>query len=374
MTKAGAHVSVVMSANATRFVGEATFAALAAEPPVVGDLWGHTDPSPHTTLGRNADVVVVAPATARIISALATGASTDALSTTLIATDAPVVVCPAMHTEMWNHPAVRANVATLRERGVMVVDPESGALAGGDVGEGRLAETRRILDATAEALSSKTLAGRRLLVTAGGTREPIDAVRFVGNRSSGKQGHALAEVAAARGARVTLVTTSSSHPMGRNIDVERVETAEQMRSAVMKHLDGSDALVMAAAVADFRPVEAAPNKLKKESGAPEVRLEPTPDILREVARTQHGAVIVGFAAETDDVVDNARGKLESKKLDVVVVNDVSQPGAGFDHHTNSAVIIDRRGGEYATGLVDKRTVAGHLLDVVERFLDGRAHT
>src|SRR5215210_5911499 len=248
---AGALVSPVLTPDALRFVGALTFSAVAAEPARTS-LWDAPEPSPHTTLGRRADLVVVAPATARVLAAYATGLSDDVLVATLLATRAPVVVCPAMHTEMWESPAVQANVATLRSRGVAVVEPGEGHLAGGDVGVGRLAEPDDILAACAAALGrTQDLAGLRVLVTAGGTREPIDPVRYVGNRSSGKQGHALADEAAARGATVTLVTTTARP--ARAAEVVRVETAAEMEQAVLAAAEDADVIVMAAAVADFRP-------------------------------------------------------------------------------------------------------------------------
>jgi phosphopantothenoylcysteine decarboxylase/phosphopantothenate--cysteine ligase len=360
----GALVSPVLTPDALRFVGALTFSAVAAEPARTS-LWDAPEPSPHTTLGRRADLVVVAPATARVLAAYATGLSDDLLVATLLATRAPVVVCPAMHTEMWESPAVQANVETLRRRGVTVVEPGEGHLAGGDVGVGRLAEPEDIVAACAVVLAgTQDLAGLRVLVTAGGTREPIDPVRYVGNRSSGKQGHALADEAAARGATVTLVTTTA-RPAAPGVEVVRVETAEEMERAVTSRSDASDVIVMAAAVADFRPKAVADAKLKKADGVPEVVLEPTPDILAGLGRRKRpDQTLVGFAAETGDVVAAATDKLVRKGLDLIVANDVSASGVGFEHDTNAVAILGPSGMRQDVPLSDKRAVARTVLDAV----------
>jgi phosphopantothenoylcysteine decarboxylase/phosphopantothenate--cysteine ligase len=363
LVDAGAHVQPVLTRGATRFVGETTFSALASEP-VRTSLWSETDPIPHTRLGQGADVIVVAPATARLLADYAAGRSADLLTATLLATRAPVVVCPAMHTEMWEHPAVQENLATLRRRGVHVVEPESGRLAGGDMGHGRLADPARILAAVDAALTEPDLAGLTVLVTAGGTREAIDPVRFIGNRSSGKQGHALAEAAARRGARVCLVTTASL-PVTGSIEVVPVVSAADMHAAVATRAAAADVVVMAAAVADFRPVTVATEKIKKTGGPPEIRLEPTVDILAELGRTKApGQVLVGFAAETTDVAAHARAKLEAKGADLLVANDVSAPAVGFEHDTNEVVIYGATGSVVTVPLATKETVAGRILDAV----------
>jgi phosphopantothenoylcysteine decarboxylase/phosphopantothenate--cysteine ligase len=361
----GAHVVPVMTESATRFVGQVTLSALASEP-VRTSLWDDGDPIPHTRLGQSADLVLVAPATARLLAALTTGYSHDLLTNTLLATRAPVVVCPAMHTEMWEHPAVRDNVDTLRSRGVVVVEPESGRLAGGDVGAGRLADPEAIVSAVERVLGpgARDLAGLRVLVTAGGTREPIDPVRFLGNRSSGRQGHALADEAAARGAEVTIITTTSL-PVRPGVHVVSVATADEMHRAVGEHASSSDVVVMAAAVADFTAVSPASTKLKKADGVPLVELRPTVDILAELGRTRHeGQTVVGFAAETDDVEQHARSKLESKGADLLVVNDVSAAGVGFEHETNEVRILDRSGCVRHVPLTTKSKVAAAVLDAV----------
>ena len=382
LVDAGAHVVPVMTADAERFVGAVTLSALASEP-VRTSLWtssGDDGPVPHIALARSVDVVLVAPATARFLGAYAAGLADDLLVNILLATTAPVVVCPAMHTEMWEHPATRANVALLRVRGVHVVEPASGRLAGGDEGAGRLPDPERILEAVAATLAGRRsrsnrldLAGRRVLVTAGGTREPIDAVRFLGNRSSGKQGEAVAVEAAARGASVVLVTAAGDRPPPPGVEVVRVDTAAEMEAEVLARAPSADAVVMAAAVADFRPKAAADGKLRKDEGVPDVVLEPTTDILAALGRARRpGQVLVGFAAEAGDPRPRAREKLRAKGLDAIVANDVTAPGTGFGHDTNAAVIIEDDGPmgftETDVPLTSKRDVARAVIDVVARRL------
>jgi phosphopantothenoylcysteine decarboxylase/phosphopantothenate--cysteine ligase len=373
LVDAGAHVAPVLTEDATRFVGTVSFSALASEPAQTS-LFDGPDPIPHTRLGRQADVVVVAPATAKLLGKYAHGISDDLLTATLLATRAPVVVAPAMHTEMWEHAAVQGNIATLRARGVHVVDPEEGRLAGGDVGAGRLADPATIVARIAEVLAaSGDLAGIALLVTAGGTREPIDPVRFVGNRSSGKMGYAVAEAAARRGAAVTLVTTMGRPTTVGGIDVVQVDTAEDMANAVLPRAAGCDVVVMAAAVADFRPKAVADEKLKKHDGVPEIVLEPTPDILAALGeRKQPGQVLVGFAAETERVREHAAAKLAAKRVDLMVANDVSAPDAGFEVDTNRAVLLDSTGSGEETPLLEKRELAGIVLDRIVRLLGKEA--
>jgi len=366
LVDAGAHVAPVMTRGATRFIGEVTLSALASQP-VQTSLWDEADPIPHTTLGQGADVIVVCPATARLLSDYAAGRSSDLLTATLLATRAPVVVCPAMHTEMWEHPAVQDNLATLRARGVHIVEPESGRLAGGDVGHGRLANPDAIVAAVEACLAPPDLAGLRVVVTAGGTREPIDPVRFLGNRSSGKQGHALAASAARRGAEVHLITTvPASAPHG--VSMVAVETAAQMGAAVAKVAPTADIVVMAAAVADFRPVSTADQKLKKAAGIPEIRLEPTVDILAGLgAAKPEGQTLVGFAAETTDVAANAQVKLTTKGADLLVANDVSAPQVGFEHDTNAVVIYQVGGPPIEVPLAGKSAVADAVFDAVVAY-------
>jgi phosphopantothenoylcysteine decarboxylase/phosphopantothenate--cysteine ligase len=368
LVDAGAHVAPVLTEDALRFVGALTFSALASEPARTS-LFGGPEPIPHTRLGQAADLVIVAPATAKLLGKYAAGISDDLLTATLLATRAPVLVAPAMHTEMWEHPAVQENLATLRRRGVHVVEPVSGRLAGGDVGEGRLADPADIVAAaSARFAGGGDLDGVRVLVTAGGTREPIDAVRIITNRSSGKQGYAIAEVAARRGATVTLVTTIG-RPAPASVEVVAVQTAAEMQEAVLSRAPASDVIVMAAAVADFRPKEPPDRKLKKDEGLPEIVLEPTHDFLVDLGRDKGPAqVLVGFAAETDDLVENAAGKLRTKRLDLIVGNDISQPDAGFEVDTNRAVILDAAGGIDTLPLLAKSDLAGVILDKVARLL------
>ncbi|HLM18822.1 MAG TPA: bifunctional phosphopantothenoylcysteine decarboxylase/phosphopantothenate--cysteine ligase CoaBC [Acidimicrobiia bacterium] len=371
LVDAGAFVSPVLTAGALEFVGALTFSALASEPARTS-LFGGPEPIPHTHLGQQADLVIVAPATAAVLGKYAHGISDDLLTATLLATRAPVLVAPAMHTEMWEHAAVQENLDTLRRRGVHVVDPVSGRLAGGDVGEGRLAAPYDIVAAAARVLGPNDLVGVRVLVTAGGTREPIDAVRIITNRSSGKQGYAIADEAARRGADVTLVTTIG-RPAPSGVEIVRVQTAAEMQDAVMRRAPDADVIVMAAAVADFRPKEPPDRKLKKHEGIPEIVLEPTHDFLVDLGRDKPaGQVLVGFAAETDDLVEHAREKLRTKRLDLIVGNDISQPDAGFEVDTNRAVILDADGGSDALPLLAKSDLAGVILDKVARLLDQRS--
>ncbi|MEY3266778.1 MAG: bifunctional phosphopantothenoylcysteine decarboxylase/phosphopantothenate--cysteine ligase CoaBC [Actinomycetota bacterium] len=368
LVDAGAHVAPILTDDAHRFIGPVTFSALASEP-VHTSLWDDSSPIPHTRLGQNADVIVVAPATARVIAAYAMGMSHDLLTATLIATRAPVVLCPAMHTEMWEHPAVIDNIALLRRRGVVIVEPQAGRLAGGDIGTGRLADVETIVSTIDNVLSGrgKDMSGLSVLVTAGGTREPIDAVRVIANRSSGKQGYAIAEEALKRGATVTLVSTVDRATLS-GITVIPVETAEQMLNAVNACAPQSDVVVMTAAVADFRPVQSAAGKIKKDQGIPQIVLEPTPDILAALgANKPAGQTLVGFAAETSDLVDNARGKLQRKNLDLIVANDVAAPGVGFGHDTNAVTILTADGTTTEVGLVDKHSIATAVLDSVARM-------
>ncbi len=363
LVDAGAHVAPILTPNATKFVGVATFSAVASERALTS-LYDSGEPSPHTRLGQSADLVIVAPATARLISAYATGNSEGLLTATLLATRAPVLVCPAMHTEMWEHPAVQDNLEVLRRRGVHVLDPAVGHLAGGDVGAGRLPEPVDIVAAASAVLAPQDFKGVRVLVTAGGTREAIDAVRVITNKSSGKQGHAIADAAAARGAIVTLITTTD-RPAAAGVERIAVDTAAQMAAAVAAHRDAADVIVMAAAVADFRPAAPADNKIKKEAGVPEILLESTEDILSGLGATrQPGQILVGFAAETDDVLANATRKLERKNVDLIVANDVSAPGVGFEHDTNAVTIVGPQGLVINIPLSSKHEVARALLDAV----------
>ncbi len=370
LVDAGAHVVPVMTESAGRFIGATTLSALASEP-VKTRLWDDPDtPIPHTDLGQAADLILVAPATARLIAAYRIGLSTDLLTNVLLATRAPVIICPAMHTEMWEHPSVADNIATLRQRGVHIVGPESGRLAGGGSGAGRLASPESIVAAVERLLSAGDMDGMRVVISAGGTREPIDAVRVIANRSSGKQGYALAAEAAARGASVTLVSTVDlPAPVG--VVVERVETAAQMQAVIEGVAAASDVIVMAAAVADFRPVAAADHKLKKRDGVPQIILEPTPDILAGLgSRKPAGQTLVGFAAETDDLEANAQHKLEAKRLDLIVANDVGASQTGFQHDTNAVTLFAPGAAPFVVPLANKRTIAAAVFDRIVSIRNG----
>ena len=363
LVDAGAHVVPVLTEGAERFVGRTTFDALASEK-VQTSLWDQTSPIPHTTLGQTADLIVVAPATARLLADYRMGRSDDLLTATLIATRAPVIIAPAMHTEMWEHPAVQENLSVLRERGVIVVDPEPGRLAGGDIGHGRLAAPATVVAHAERVLAEDDLAGSHVVITAGGTREPIDPVRVISNRSTGKQGYALAQSAWARGAKVTLISTADREPPV-GVDVVPVQTAAEMEHAVMAVRD-ADVIVMAAAVADYRPANPATSKIKKSDGAvPEIALEKTHDFLVDLGQSKpDGQVLVGFAAETDNLIDNAKGKLERKSLDLIVANDVSAPGVGFAHDTNEVTILFGTGAKRDVSLGTKRAIADAVFDAV----------
>jgi phosphopantothenoylcysteine decarboxylase/phosphopantothenate--cysteine ligase len=354
-TESGHDVTVVPTAAALEFVGAPTWAALSGKP-VSTDVWTDVHEVPHVRIGQSADLVVVAPATADLLAKAAHGLADDLLTNTLLTARCPVVFAPAMHTEMWEHPATRANVATLRSWGALVIEPAEGRLTGADSGKGRLPEPTEIfeiclevltrVDSTGSATGLADLAGRRVVVSAGGTREYLDPVRFLGNRSSGLQGYALARAAAARGAEVTLVSANVALPDPAGVKVVRVETTAQLRQEVVAAAVSADAVVMAAAPADFRPTSVSGSKIKKadDGSSPAIELAQNPDILREIStdRARSGSVIVGFAAETGDesgsVLDLARAKLARKGCDLLVVNDVSG-GAVFGSPDNEAVIL-----------------------------------
>lgn len=374
LVQSGAQVDVVLTRGGARFVGAATFEGVTGRP-VRGEVWEDIPGGTHVALGRAADVAVVYPATAHTLAKLAHGLADDLLSTTLLAATCPVVLAPAMHTEMWQHPATRTNAAVLRERGVTLVGPAEGALMGGDDGPGRVVEPEVALEAVAAAVDSagtaRDLAGRRVLITAGGTREPIDPVRYLGNRSSGRMGFALAAAAAERGAAVELVTAPTELATPPGVQRTDVVTALDLHAAVMARRGEVDVIIKAAAVADFRPEHPAPNKLKKDRGAPSITLVANPDILAELGAARGSAthpVLVGFAAETDAVEDHGRAKLAAKGADLLVVNDVSAADAGFEVEDNRVVILDRRGGRIEVALASKRRVAGRILDAVVAWL------
>ncbi|HEX5148150.1 MAG TPA: bifunctional phosphopantothenoylcysteine decarboxylase/phosphopantothenate--cysteine ligase CoaBC [Candidatus Limnocylindrales bacterium] len=407
----GADVAVMLSPSATQFIGPLSFAALSRHP-VETDLLELTADGRigHIVVGDSADAIVVAPATAHFLGAMATGLAGDVVTATCLATRAPVVVAPAMDGDMWTHPATTRNVARLRADGDIIVEPEAGALASGQSGVGRLADLPRIVDAVVAAVADRPirqpdpsarpplvapardadLAGRHIVVTVGGTREAIDPVRYIGNRSTGRMGVAVADASLARGARVTLLAASVEVPLPRNADVVRVESTAELRAALLRTVhapDGSagfDALVMAAAVADFRPVLPAERKLERGSGLT-LELEPTPDLLAEIGRIAHGLdsegghtreplrplpVVVGFAAETGSL-ERAADKLRRKGADLLVANDVTETGSGFGTDTNRVSILAADGSRDDLPMLTKRDVAERLLDRVAIALDAR---
>jgi phosphopantothenoylcysteine decarboxylase/phosphopantothenate--cysteine ligase len=383
-TGAGHRVRVIQTPASQRFVGSETFRAITGAPVLVDEFEPDAlrgafpgDPAPthaaisHLALVENADAFLIAPATANTIAALAVGATPSLLASAYLAADCPVLIAPAMNHRMWHHPATVRNVARLREDGVEIVPPGSGRLASlGEHGDGRLAEPEQLMEAVERVLSAdatpRDLAGLRVLISAGGTREPIDAVRFVGNRSSGRMGYALAERARARGAAVTVVAANVALPAPDGCEVVRVETAEQLRQACGAAFADADVLLMAAAVADFRPVDPAGGKIKKSGrDGLTVELEPTVDVLSELAaRRRDGQTLFGFAAEHGErALEYAHGKLERKGLDAVVLNDVSVPGIAFDA-TENAVTIVTRDGDQTVARAGKPQVADAILDAV----------
>jgi phosphopantothenoylcysteine decarboxylase/phosphopantothenate--cysteine ligase len=372
----GVRVQVVMTRAAQEFVRPLTFAALSGEK-VITDLFGAGAEEPnidsaveHIAVAQAIDALVVAPATADVIAKFAHGEANDFLTTLFLATTAPVIVAPAMNVNMWDNAATQANIQTLKVRGVTVVEPDSGYLACGMVGAGRLAANETIVLAVLKALKAEQdLAGETVLVTAGPTREPIDPVRYIGNRSSGKMGYALAEAALRRGAKVILISGPTALKPPSSAEVIQVQTAQQMRDAVMAHFDPATIVIKAAAVADFT-VRAADEKIKRK-GPMTLELEPTIDILAELGAKKGSRIVIGFAAETNDVLANARKKLESKWLDAIVINDVSQPGIGFDSERNAVTILTRAGSE-AVPETSKWEVAHRVLDAVVRVKAERA--
>lgn len=366
----GIRVQVVMTAAAQEFVRPLTFAALSGEKVITG-LWNSGGQQPnldsaieHISVAQSIDAMVVAPCTADMMGKFAHGQADDFLSTLYLATPAPVIIAPAMNVEMWNHAATQENLETLRKRGVYVVEPGSGYLACGMVGAGRLAEPAEIVAATLSALGVvRDFAGEAVLITAGPTREPIDPVRFLGNRSSGKMGYALAEAAIRRGAKVILVSGPVAIDPPEGAELIRVDTAEQMRNAVVSQLDKASVVIAAAAVADFRMRNASAEKIKR-TGSLTLELEPTPDILSEVSSYRRaGQVIVGFAAETRNALENGRTKLRKKSIDAIVVNDVSKAGIGFDSERNEVTIITHDE-EISVREAPKQKIAHRILDVV----------
>ncbi|MFE2934407.1 MULTISPECIES: bifunctional phosphopantothenoylcysteine decarboxylase/phosphopantothenate--cysteine ligase CoaBC [unclassified Streptomyces] len=374
LTESGHDVRVVPTESSLHFVGAATWSALSGHP-VSTEVWNDVHEVPHVRIGQSADLVVVAPATADMLAKAAHGLADDLLTNTLLTARCPVVFAPAMHTEMWEHPATQENVATLRRRGAVVIEPAVGRLTGVDTGKGRLPDPGEIFEVCRRVLArgpvEPDLAGRHVVISAGGTREPLDPVRYLGNRSSGKQGYALARTAVARGARVTLVEANTGLPDPAGADVLHAGTAVQLREAVLKAAADADVVVMAAAVADFRPAEYATGKIKKKDGqepAP-ITLVRNPDILAEVAgeRARPEQIVVGFAAETDDVLANGREKLRRKGCDLLVVNEVGERRT-FGSEENEAVVLAADGGETQVPYGPKEALADTVWDLVSSRL------
>jgi phosphopantothenoylcysteine decarboxylase / phosphopantothenate---cysteine ligase len=376
-TESGHAVRVVPTAAALRFVGAPTWAALSGQP-VADEVWADAQDVPHVALGRRADLVVVAPATADLLARAATGLADDLLTNTLLTARCPIVYAPAMHTEMWEHPATVANVATLRARGALVIEPATGRLTGADTGKGRLPDPAEIFEVARRALvrgatEPPDLAGRRIVITAGGTREPLDPVRFLGNRSSGRQGYAFARSAVARGARVTLIAANVTLPDPAGVDLVRVGTTEELRKATVEAAAGADVVIMAAAPADFRPATYQAEKIKKadDGGAPTLELVTTPDIAAELgAAKRPGQVLVAFAAETApdaDAVANGRAKLARKRADLIVVNRVG-PDRVFGQPDNAATVLGADGGVTEVSRRAKEELADAVLDLVVPLL------
>ena len=373
----GVRVQVVMTRAAQEFVRPLTFAALSGEK-VITDLFGAGTEEPnidsaveHIAVAQSIDALVVAPATADVIAKFAHGEANDFLTTLFLATTAPVVVAPAMNVNMWENAATQANLQTLTARGVRVVEPDSGYLACGMIGPGRLAKNETILAAVLEVLGARQdLAGETLMVTAGPTREPIDPVRYISNRSSGKMGYALAEAALRRGAKVILISGPTALKPPATAEFVPVKTVEEMRNAAMAHLENATIVIKAAAVADYTVRSPAQEKIKRKEPIL-LELQPAPDILAEIARRKGSRIVVGFAAETQNAVENARKKLHEKSLDAIVVNDVSQPGIGFDSERNAVTILTSAG-EEGVPEMSKWEIAHRVLDAVVKIKAERA--
>ncbi|MGC5032075.1 bifunctional phosphopantothenoylcysteine decarboxylase/phosphopantothenate--cysteine ligase CoaBC [Micromonospora sp. DT229] len=377
-TESGHQVRVVPTAAALRFVGAPTWAALSGQP-VTEEVWADVHEVPHVRLGQQADLVVVAPTTADLLAKAAHGIADDLLTNTLLTARCPVLLAPAMHTEMWEHPATVDNVATLRRRGVRVIEPAVGRLTGADTGKGRLPDPAEIFAVARRTLARGAtapadLAGRHVLVTAGGTREPLDPVRFLGNRSSGKQGYAFARAAVARGARVTLISANVSLPDPAGVDLIRVGTTAELREATVRAAADAEVVVMAAAPSDFRPASYAPGKIKKadDGVAPTIELVTNPDIAAELGqRRRPGQVLVVFAAETGDAEANGRAKLARKRADLIVINEVGLDKV-FGADTNAATVIDVEGSVTRLAEQSKEELADEVWDLVVVRLSGRS--
>jgi phosphopantothenoylcysteine decarboxylase/phosphopantothenate--cysteine ligase len=376
LQRAGCTVRVAMTKRACEFIQPLTFKALSGSHVVVDDYApDNPDPIAHITFSQTVDLFVVAPATANVIGKFANGVADDFITSTYLASTAPVLIAPAMNTSMWHHPATQRNVRQLRSDGVYVVDPDEGEMACGTVGPGRLSEPERIVAAALEILRNsgkevtEDLSGEHLLITVGATREAIDPVRFLSNNSSGRMGFAIAEAGKRRGARVTLIAGATTYPPPANVSVVRAYSAEDMRAAVQKELAGASVFIGTAAVADYRPVKSSLQKIKKTESSLTLALERTPDILHDVSVAKHeGLLVIGFAAETENLMANARQKLQRKNLDAIVANDVTRTGVGFDTETNEVTIISRdRKAPIHVPIMPKTNVANIILDEVVRL-------
>lgn len=373
LKKAGAEVHVIMTRGAENFVTELTFREISGQP-VTTDMWAkvpqyHVE---HIALATLADAVLIAPATANVIAKAACGIADDMLTTTLLATKAPVFIAPAMNTNMYENPVTQRNLRELTARGFHLIEPGSGLLACGVTGKGRLPEPQSIVGVLADFFAKgRALSGKKVLVTAGGTIEPLDPVRYLGNRSTGRMGYAIAQQAVNRGAEVVLISAPTSLPAPVGVRLVRVETAREMREAVLKEFADSDIVIKAAAVADYRPKVVAANKIKKQEGEFTLVLERNPDILYELGQKKTHQLLVGFAAETTNVEDYARKKLAKKNLDFIVANDVSEEGAGFGVETNHVKIFARDGRDWDYPLLPKMELGGIILDHVEKLLKAR---
>jgi phosphopantothenoylcysteine decarboxylase/phosphopantothenate--cysteine ligase len=376
LQRAGCEVRVGMTKRACEFVQPLTFRALSGSHVIVDDYApDNPDPIAHITFSQTVDLFLIAPATANLIGKLANGIADDFLTSTYLASTAPVLIAPAMNTTMWHHPATQRNLKQLKADGVFIIEPDEGEMACGTVGPGRLSEPERIVAAALELLQNspreiaRDLADEQLLITTGATREALDPVRFLSNKSSGRMGFAIAEAAARRGASVTIVAGATTATPPRGLEIIRVESAEAMHAAVNDSISKATIFIGAAAVADYRPIKRSPGKIKKTESALSLQLERTPDILREVADAKRpGLLVIGFAAETENVLANAREKLNSKNLDAIVANDISQAGVGFDTATNEVTIISRdRNAPIHVPLMAKTSVADIILDEVVRL-------
>jgi phosphopantothenoylcysteine decarboxylase/phosphopantothenate--cysteine ligase len=372
LVRKGADVRVVMTRNAAEFIAPLTFGTLSGNP-VYADMFASVEDHnlAHISLAEFADILLIAPATANIIGKIAAGLADDLLSTVVMATKSPVLICPAMNTHMYDNPIVRENIRKLTAGGYAFMEPGYGELACASEGRGRLPDIPEIVEEVESILTDKDLTGETVLVTAGPTREPFDPVRFVTNYSSGKMGYALAIAARRRGAKVVLVSGPVSLPAPRGMTVVSVSSAVEMHNAVMEHLKASTVIIKAAAVADYRPDARSESKIKKQSGPLKLTLARNPDIIAEVGKKKGKRILVGFAVETENLVKNARAKLIGKDMDLIVANDVTQIGAGFGYDTNIIKILDRDGGQFEMPMMDKAEAADRILDRVRDIINIR---